>query len=621
MKDTPERPSPVPTLLPDALTPRGAFLFAALAYILVTGFGVVNDGYHSDDWRHITGASPLWTSVEGRWLLEVIFRDLLGERFLQPVQLALAFPCLYWVALCLARHAAPATLRPAATLAIFLIGTHHLYMADVLSFAANIFAYPFALALSVAAFEVIDRSAAKSRGQQALAVILAAQLLAFSIAIYQTFAIAGLIVPVLVLIGADRRQFGDAVRLAVIGALASVAAIGLYIFEWHLYAAATGVEIETRRFQAADGAGVRAKLTELPSLIRSLHTGTLMKLPFGLRAAMGLFSLFALGLLVLATVFWNGTARVLAAARMAIGAGLAFFVFPIVFWLGYEGDSVPARAFGYIGFWTSAVFIAGLTLAAGQLPRIARGIVAAGSTAVAALAIALSLASSAFWSDSARVGQRDEDLARAIYARLVTLPGYPGPPFRIVGGLGPSDLSWGTLAGWTSFHAGNPTIGVFRELYGLSDYTASLPVSPRACTAFPADGSAFVHEGMAYVCLEPFEPFADDLSCAPLPDGAEGRICLGPRTFFHVARTCLETGDENPELWVAFHRSGRSHAAERSFSVASFAIPLGEECYTAALLPPVDGLERLGLRLVAPDGAVLWQGDVSAEALLPPLPR
>jgi len=33
---------------------RGSLLAAALLYVVVTAYGVVNDGYHSDDWRHLT---------------------------------------------------------------------------------------------------------------------------------------------------------------------------------------------------------------------------------------------------------------------------------------------------------------------------------------------------------------------------------------------------------------------------------------------------------------------------------------------------------------------------------------------------------------------------------------
>ncbi len=600
------------------LTPTRAFALAAGLFLLVTGYGVLNDGYHSDDWRHIAGVSPLWTAVEGRWLLEVIFRDLLGERFLLPIQLALAFPCLYWAAHILSRWAAAPTLRPAATLAVFAIGTNHLFMADVLSFASNVFAYPFALALSVVAFELVARAEGKARALQVAAVLAAGQLLAFSVAIYQTFAVAGLIVPVLALVRADRVSFATAVRLAVLGAIASVVAIGLYLLEWRLYAATMGIEIEARRFQAADAAGFRAKLGELPTLIRGLHTGTLMRLPFSLRAAMGLFSLVGLGLLGFAALSWRGgaRARTLAAARMAIGAGLAFFVFPILFWLAYEGDSVPPRAFGYIGFWTAAVFVAGLTLAAHRLPRLRAALAAAGLGVLGFMAAIFALTASAFWSDSARIGERDRELARAIYARLATLPGYSGPPFRLVGSVKRSDLSWGTLAGWSSLHAGNPRLGIFREMFGLPDTIASLPVSPRRCHAFPAAGSAFIHEGMAYLCLEEFEPFTDALACAPL-GGDMGQFCLGPRAFVHIGETCLKTGEGDPTLWVTFHRQARAYAPERSFGVASFPIPIGERCYTVALSPAVQDLDWLGLRLEAPDGSPLWQDRLEPSELIP----
>lgn len=48
------------------VTPKQGLLIALCLYLVVTGWGVLNDGYHSDDWRHLTGASPLWTAVEGR---------------------------------------------------------------------------------------------------------------------------------------------------------------------------------------------------------------------------------------------------------------------------------------------------------------------------------------------------------------------------------------------------------------------------------------------------------------------------------------------------------------------------------------------------------------------------
>ena len=599
------------------LTARGSLLAAALLYVAVTAYGVVNDGYHSDDWRHLTGASPLWVAVEGRWLLDLIYRDLLGERFLLPVQLLLAFPCLFGAAWLLARRAVPEGYQGLGAVLIFGLGVNHPFMSDALTFASNVFAYPLALFLSVAAFVLVEEGRGRSVAVQAGLAALAALLLSFSVGIYQTFAVAGLIVPVLALIRADRVSFAAAVRLAGIGALVSVAAIALYLAEWRLYAALQGVTIASERFQAAGAAGMAAKLGQLPGLIRSLQTGTLMALPFVLRATMGLLSLAVLALGAVAALRMLAGqlpgGRILGSLRIGLGLGLALFVFPVLFWVAYEGDTVPARAFGYFGFWVAALLLATLTMAVtGHVLRIA------GLSAAALGGVIFALTASAFWSDTARSGQRDIELARAIEARITTLPGYDGGPFRLVGGVTNPDLDWGTLANWSSFHGGNPSIGIFRELYGQDHYTASLPASPRACRAFPADGSAFVLNGMAYLCLEEFPAFTDDLRCAALTGAPGQSLCLGPKIMVHVGPTCLPTGPDDPALTVAFRSAGQPYAPERNFSVASFAVPLDGRCATLALAPASPKLSTLEVTLRGVDGAPLWQQDIAVADMTAP---
>lgn len=593
---------------------RGALLAAALLYLVTTGWGVLTDGFHSDDWRHVNGTSALWTAAEGRWLLEVIFRDLFGERFLLPVQVALAFPCLWWVARVLARHAAPAE-EPAAALAIFAVAVNHIYMGDALSFASNVFAYPLALALSVGAFEFLWRVAGRPAGVQALAALVAAQCLAFSMAIYQTFAVAGLIVPVLALVRIDRVPFAAAVRIALVGAAASALAILLYLAEWRGYAALRGIAIASDRFSGTDWAGFAQKLADLPALVRSLYTGTLMALPRGLRVTLGLFALGALALLALGWLPGGRRSRALAALRLGLGGGLAFFVFPVLFWLGYQGDPPPGRAFAYLGYWEAAIAVAGLTLVAGP-SRWRRGIVAAGAAGLAAVALVFALTSAAFWSDNARLGARDMELARAIRARLATLPGFTGPPFRLVGGVDYPEISWGSIAGWSTFHAGNPNMGIFRALYGDAVDTVSLPASPRACRAFPAEEAAFVHDGIAYLCLEDFRPFTEEIACAALAAG--GAICLGPRVFAHFGPACLGTGTDEPEMRVAFHYEGRAFAPERSLSRESNPVRMAEGCYTLALSPNPKGLSQITVRMVAPDGRDLWHETFDLPALKRP---
>jgi hypothetical protein len=598
-----------------ALTPKQGLLIALGLYLVVTGWGVLNDGYHSDDWRHLTGASPLWTAVEGRWLLDLIYRVLLGQRFLPPVQVALAFPCLFWVAWTLAGRVASDGDRPLAAVLIFAIGVNHPYMSDVLSFGSNVFAYPLALALSVAAFDLIERNGGQPALRQAGVAAVAAFLLSLSVSLYQTFAIAGLIVPALALMRADRVSFAAALRLALIGAAVSVAAILLYLVEWRIYAALQGIAIEARRFQVAGIEGMAAKVAELPSLVRRLQTGRLMELPFGLRALLGGLSLATLLLAASAAARMIAGrlpgGRLLGPLRVGLAAGLVLFVFPVLFSIGYEGDGAPARAFGYFGFWVASLAIAGLSMAWPQ--RALRDL---GQAALALSGLSLALTASVFWFDTRRIGARDVELARAVYARLVNLPGYAGGPFRLVGGVDYSDLSWGGIASWSSFHGGNPSIGIFRELYSLPDYTASLPASPRACPAFPASGSAFMHDGIAYVCLQAFEPVAENLQCAPLSETAGERICLGPRIILHVGPTCLATGKSDPALLVAFLSGGRRSAFNLDFRVENFPVRLGPVCATLALAPDKLKFETLQASLIGPDGTPLWRQDIPASALV-----
>lgn len=601
------------------VTPARSVAAAAILYAVVTGYGVLNDGYHSDDWRHLTGASPLWVAVEGRWLLDLIYRALLGEHFLLPVQLALAFPCFFATAWLIAGRAAPPDLRGTATLVIFAIGVNHPFMSDALSFAANVFAYPLSLFLSVAAFVLIERCEGASAPRQAAMAAVAALLLSFSIGIYQTFAVAGLIIPALALMRADRVGFGAAVRLALIGALASVAALALYLAEWRLYAGLQGVSITANRFQATDAAGMAAKLGELPMLMRRLQTGSLVGLPFGVRAMLGFLSLIVLALGGLAALRMLAGrlsgGRLLGPLRIGLAVGLAFFVFPVLFRIGYEDDEAPARAFGYFGFWVAALFLAALTMTSSS--RAVRGI---GTAALGLPALVLALTASAFWSDSARMGQRDIELARAIEARLVSLPGYDGGAFRLVGGVDYPDLSWGTLAFWSSFHGGNPSIGIFRELYGQADYTVSLPASPRPCRAFPAAESTFVHDGIPYVCLEDFAAFTDELRCAELSGAPGQKLCLGPDIMVHLGPDCLPTGAADPALTVAFRSAGRSYAPARSFSAESFPVRLGPLCATMALAPRSPDLTALEVVLNAPSGEVLRQENIPADSLRPAAP-
>ena len=603
------------------LTHRRAFILASVVYLLVTVYGVLNDGYLADDWRHINGASDVWAGVEGRWLLDAIYRYLLGERFMPPLQLMLAFPCFYGTAYFLAKHATIREWQPTATLGIFAYGTNHLFMADVLSFAANTFAYPLAMALSVLAFELIWRTRGRSRPIQAAWTLTAAVLLSLSISIYQTFALTGLIIPLLVLMRVDRVSMVGAIRMAALGAMASFAALALYFLEWQFYVDLTGAFTGVTRLSSIVPSAISTKAGELPQLLRSLHTGTLLALPPVLMRAQGLFSLAALALVALAAlgcIRQPGTLaeRSLAAARLIVGAGLAFFVIPILFWFVYVGYTAPARAFAYLGYFVSAVFVAGLTQANGSVegrtanPRLVNGAIL-GFIVVSVIQI---FTTSAFWSDSARAGNRDADLARATYARISALPGYSGGPFRLVGNYDHPELSWGSQAGWSLFHSGNPNVGIFRAMFGMKKEMSILPVSPRKCGAFPASDAAFMHGGNAYLCLEALEPFAETLTCAPLKHQPDTKLCVGRNAFFQAASDCPSFSRDIPQIQAEVHDSERNYVRLVKFDLPNAHIRIGDTCYLPAIAPRIDHFTSINVRLAAPDGTTLWQERIEPGA-------
>lgn len=74
-----------------------ALIAMAVIFITVTGHGLVLEGNNSDDWRHVTGAY-LWGVVEGRWFMEIIFRDVFNGPFHTLAQLVLAFGCFSFIA-------------------------------------------------------------------------------------------------------------------------------------------------------------------------------------------------------------------------------------------------------------------------------------------------------------------------------------------------------------------------------------------------------------------------------------------------------------------------------------------------------------------------------------------
>ncbi|WP_432619358.1 hypothetical protein [Albidovulum sp.] len=125
-----------------------------------------------------------------------------------------------------------------------------------------------------------------------------------------------------------------------------------------------------------------------------------------------------------------------------------------------------------------------------------------------------------------------------------------------------------------------------------------------------------MHDGIAYVCLEAFKPFAQDLKCASLSGTAGERFCLGPNIILHVGPTCLATDRGDPALLVAFRDDRQKSSFDWDFRIANFPVRLGSVCATLALAPDKLTFETLEATLRGPDGTPIWQQEIPATAFV-----
>jgi len=584
-------------------------LLCGLIWFAVTGWGILMAGPNPDDWRQMAGAPPgpmplNWTDDEGRWAMELIYVRLLGERFLTPLQILLAFPCLAGIAHLLARRAAPEGLGNAAMLAIFVIGTSHVYMSDALNFSAHLFAYPLALLLSALAFALIAPGAAG--------------LLAVATGIYQPFAVFGAVLPLIGLMRWDRLALRPALFWLVRAALAGAAGLALYVLLWRFFASLTPYQPIGARGALPGAEAILAKLAGLPVLLRHLFTGGLMNLSGAARVFNGLFGLAVIGAVALAALAallsaaGAGT-RLIRAARVGAGGLAALLILPVLAYLAATEPYLPGRAVGYFGFLLAAMLIAALALVA-PLGRAARALRLAGAGALAVMGTVQLFTAAALWHDQMRQGERDRELARLIMARVAALPGYDGGPIRILGGLGSDEFSAGGSIGYTVFHPGNSVPGIFREMFGFGWTAEFLAISPRACPAFPAHDAVWLEDGRAHVCLS---PFAQDLMplahCAPLGGGQPGTLCAGRGMLILARPDCAPLPPGRRIRARLFDAAGRE-GPPIEFTVDVRAFTHQGRCLQAW---PDGGFAfaRIVLGEYDADGMAVWEREFSPQTL------
>lgn len=591
-----------------------AWMVCAVLFGTVTGVGLLFEGYNFDDWRHLGGTPDLWAGTEGRWAMDFLFRFVLQEKFHLPLQILLAFFCLYGCAFMLARYSVGDRYHGLATVLIFLIGTQHIYMSSALMFNAHIFAYPFAFVVSLFAFHLIYQSRGASVLGQGLAVLVAAQLLAFGLGIYQTFALFGLIIPVLVVALYDKYELRKEILFLCLCGLVCVLGLGLYLIEGELYRTALGLSSEIVRFEPPSLSDQVQKLIGLPAFLIRIYAGGLIPAPTYFRLATALAAAIGVGVIGLAMLFalaeQGGRApavRLFNAARIAIAAATLFIILPVLFWFTYKDVYTPGRTVAFVQFWLPAFSLGllGLILRqrAGAFSHAAFVAAVAGLGAVSAASL---FNASAVWTERARIYDTDRNIAEAVYARVNAMDGFQDGRFRVIGGVDYSHFTLGGQLGWTTLHAGNPKLGIFKGMFNLPDYITSYRISPRSCEAMPSANASYVHDGVAYVCLEAKTAFLPLTRCIDIDRDGIGTICLKDEMIFHVTPTCADENGARRQVYVAQRDGADGIVASTRIEEQTFGLELSDGCYYA--IPDVDQpYAAISIGLYESGTGVLWE--------------
>ena len=558
-----------------------ATLACAALYFAVAARGILTAGRHPDDWRQLGEGSSIWLSDEGRWAMDLLFRALFSEQPFLSLQTIAAFGCFLWISYLLARHAAPAPWRAAAMAAIFALGVNHPYLCDALHFDSHVFAYPLALALSATAFDLVARKAARGFAHSAAAVLIGAQLLALSLGLYQSYAIFGLMVPALIAMRGTSASIASLVRLGALSLAVIILGVAIGSIERTLYVDLTGAAKGAARFAPADISIFLQKLVDAPEFYKRLFTGGLLHMPSLTRiapAALIAATAAAAGALIVIRALdpQRAMQRFMNALPAMAGSFAALFVIPGAFWFVIAAWDAPARAVGFIGFAAGGALIAALSGVITHL-AIKRRHVMGGATAVMISAMALGFAgvASNIWRDRAAISNADVALARRIDEKLSALDGFHGDEVRIIGAVEFPRLSWGRSLDVSVFHLGNPDYAIFRKLLGRTYDVKSMMLSPQPCAAFPEDGSVFLFEGKAHVCLNAFGAFPDTGHCVVEP--STGVICAGHDAVIVARKDCGEWLAPGSILDLVFDRPGRTPVT-RSISYEQRGIALFGRC-------------------------------------------
>nr|WP_070960588.1 hypothetical protein [Hyphomonas sp. Mor2] len=490
-----------------------AALLCLVFYIPFVGFNIYTSGYNPDEWRFASGLEVEFANVHMRWATHIGHNVLFGGAFFDFAHASLTFFPLFFVAWLISQRAfsgSTSWVRIATAVLLFLAGSLHVYLTEILHYQTLALWFTLGLLLSVCAQVVIEPRESKSTFLgECIRVAIAAELIALSLGFYQSFVFLGFALPAIALIRTDKYSIGQLIPYFARVLIAAALAIILNQLQLSAVILILGLDPYFRFGDAPSLEIIVQKLRQLPWRISEIYSGGLLGIPgrfqIVFKSLTGLVLLLPLIGAAL-TLRKKETGVTIDALRILVGSYGVLAFLPTLLWFVYPEPWLIPRSIGWVGFLFAAILLANVQTISNQweAPQSKFRTTMFAICALGAVAATSLLASAQFWPSFRETATRDIALADDILSAAGDIPGFDieQNEIRTVGGVRYDDLAFGRFRTLSTFHRGVDMNSIFMVRHGAVNPAGSLPFSPRACPEFPAPGSIFLSDDVLYACLE-----------------------------------------------------------------------------------------------------------------------
>lgn len=528
-------------------------IIAALFFLPTAGIGIARSGFNPDEWRFAAGLERVFAEVHGRWATHWAHEVIFEQGAPIAILIFIIFATLFGVSVLIARGAIAMTgpvMVVTAILAVFLAGSSHVYLTELLHYQTLAPWFCLGLLASVGAMVLIEPAGMRSRSGLILRMAVAAELMAISIGFYQSYVLLGFIIPALVLIRVDRFNHRQCLFCLLRVLIVSGAALVLYQLQRDITIYALNLDANFRFSGGIDAAVLADKLSAFYRIEKLIHSGGLLGVPSFYRRLFLLTSATACILVFIAAAVAVFAARRLVGGgwigglRVLVGGLGAFFILPVLIWFLYPEPYLIGRSIGFVGFILAGVVLASATVIVQGMEAtpVSRPAPVVAMMLILVFGVSQAVASSHIWPLFSQTAERDIELADAIVERARLLDGFDviTTPIRSVGGPVSPSLKFGSFQTPSVFHRGVDMNAIFQVRHGATDYAGSVLTPPQACMGFPAEGAVFMAGGTLFVCFEDLKPLPAQSTCYPLGGDVTGALCYSRRMAVLIGQTCAD---------------------------------------------------------------------------------